>query len=328
MRRTILLDKNESPYPPSLSVLEIVRKYVTSINRYDLPELRTELVKALSDYVGLSEEFLEILPGSEAFSVYFGEVFRQMEYTLVYSSPTFMPAVENMILRGVRVIDIPLNKEFRIDVEAVLSNRGKNSAIYIVNPNNPTGNLVIGPGELKAILEVYDFVILDETYYEFSNVTYSHLIKHFPNLIIIRTFSKAFAIAGARIGYIIANPAVQKQLLKTRREFDVSVLSMAAALGALQDIEYMKRLVSRTIKLRDTVVRKLNDLEGVTAVNTLTNFILVKKDGFDSRSLYNELAKRDVYVKPLEGCLNQYVRVTVGTEEEMMIFKKLMEMLG
>ncbi len=328
MKEAVFLNRNESPYPPSPFALRMINRYAECVNRYDIPELRTKLVKALSDYVGLSEEFLEILPGSESFSVYFGEVFRQMNCTLIYLSPTFMPVVENMVLRGVRTVNIPLNEEFRIDVESVLRYRGQNSAIYIVNPNNPTGNAVLAHDELMSVLENFGFVILDETYYEFSNITYSHLIKRFPNLIIMRTFSKAFALAGARIGYMIADPTTRRQLLKTRRKFDVPVLSMAAALGALQDIAYMRSTVSRIIRLRNTIVKELNDLEGVTALNTLTNFILVKRNGFNSKQFYDELARRNVFVKPLEGRLSEYVRVTVGRKEEMLLFEKILESLG
>jgi len=316
----IILSRNECPFPPSDTVSLKIREYVHSLNRYEVPELSESLITKLSNYVGVDRKYIHLIPGSEAFFVYLREYMLLERLSFVFSSPTFIPAYEDLSIVGVNTYDIPLTKGFKLDFPRLKTFGDKGKALYIVNPNNPTGNQVIKCKQLPELLQRYRLVILDEAYFEFSSLTCKNLLRDYPSLIILRTFSKAFCLAGARIGYFLAHPELTKEIMRTARKYDISILSLAAALGALESIDYMNHIVEEIKRIKEYVVEELSRIKDVHVVNTLCNFILLKKKGYLSNMLSNELMKYGIMVMPLKGRLNEYVRVSIGTESDMREF--------
>ncbi len=316
----IILSRNECPFPPSNTVLPKIKKYVISLNRYEVPELSESLITKLSDYVGISEGYVHLVPGSEAFFVYLREYMLMEHLHFVFSSPTFVPAQEDLSVVGIKTYDIPLTKCFKLDYARLKSFGDKKKVLYIINPNNPTGNKVIGCKLIPRLLQHYKLVVLDEAYYEFSSLTCKNLVHEYPNIIILRTFSKAFCLAGARIGYFLAEPELTKAVMRTARKYDISILSLSAALGALESIDYMNHVVEKIKRIKEYVVEAISRISDIQVLDTLCNFILIKKEGYSSTRLSNELLKHGIMVKPLQGRLNEYVRVSIGTEKEMREF--------
>jgi len=315
--RLITLSRNECPFSPSPLVKKTVLDYLPYVNRYEVPGLLEKLVSAIANYVGVKPSYVQPLPGSEAFFVYTGEFMSLRNYTFVYSSPTFVPAVEDLKLRKVRIVDIPLKSDYTLDFNALTKVSGDKKVLYVVNPNNPTGNAVADCSSVAELLEKFEIVILDESYYEFSKITCSYLINKYENLAVLRTLSKAFCLAGARLGYLISRPKLRKEILSTRRSYDIPVLSLAAGLGALRDVEYMRDVVKKILKIKQEAIRDLIIIRGIEVVDTLTNFFLLKLRGLNSKELTDQLRKRGIDVKPLDGRLESYVRVSIGTENEM-----------
>ncbi len=323
----IVLSRNECPYPPSPKVLEYLGKYVKFVNRYEVPELTKELMMELSNYTSLPEGFIEVLPGSEALFIYMSEALRSLGLTLVYSSPTFIPAIEDLKMRGVQLKDVPLDEDYRLNIEEISKAGSRESILYIVNPNNPTGGKVLDCDVLPKLLRMYRAVILDESYYEFSDLTCADLLEEHDNLLILRTLSKAFCLAGARVGYVLGAAKLRNALLRTRRLYDVSLLSMAAAIGALKDLNYMRETVSKIKETKNWFIAEVRRIDGTEVINTLTNFVLINKKNYDSRTLANYFRRHGIDVKDLTGRLNKFVRVSIGTPGEMRTVVNLLKLV-
>ncbi len=314
----IRLNLNECPYPPPKEVIEAVCSAAKLLNRYYIKEFEEDLKERLSKYVGVPKECISLLPGSEAFFTYSANYFRLNGLKVLAPKPTFEPAIKDYVVRGVEVIRLLLKEDFSLDPNEVLNALGEGTVLYIPNPNNPTGNLLIDRSWIKEALERASYVVIDEAYYEFSGVTYVDLIKDYPNLLIIRTFSKAFAIAGARVGYVVGSEDSINEVLSIRRVFDIPITSLAAASAALDSIDYMRKYVNEVVSTRDWVVNELSKLEGVKVRNSLTNFILVGIEGVGGEELKKLLKSKGYLVRYLDDpLLKEYVRVSIGTKEEM-----------
>lgn len=183
--------------------------------------------------------------------------------------------------------------------------------VVIDDPNNPTGSPML-KGDLKLISELAEtvkgFLLIDETYFEFSGYTAASLIRDNPNIIISRSMSKAFSLAGFRLGYLVGSPEVIEALSKEYTPFDVPLPSLAAGVAALRDPSYVKTVVDVVKRNRDLMIKELRRL-GIRSYNSLTNFILVR----DSRDLRSLLLRRGIAIKTVgEGLY----RVSVGSEEQ------------
>lgn len=316
----IILCRNECPYKPSPLVKKYVNEYLDSINRYEITGLENKLINKLSEYTGINREYIYLVAGSEAFFVSLPWAMIKNKYKLVYSSPTFAPAIDDLRIWGIEVIDVPLTDNYLVDKETIIRKAGSKSILYIVRPNNPTGNEIITCKEIEELTNYFRAIIIDEAYYEYSGLTCIDLVKKYKNIIILRTFSKAFCLAGARLAYVIADPDIYQEFFGVRRKYDIPVLSLLAGLGAIEDLEYMKWVVNETLKIKKWVVEKLRELSNVYVIDTLTNFILVGKKNYDSEKLARVLEENRILVKKLSGRLKNYVRVSIGSFDEMKFF--------
>ncbi len=317
----IRLNLNECPYPPPRPVIDRVREVASLMNRYDYADLNESLINLLSGYVGIEPEYIKLLPGSESFMLYSALHFRSLGLYVVSPSPAFEPALIDFESAGVPVIRVPLDDDLLLNEELTLRFASKGGVLYVSNPNNPTGNLIVNEGFLREALEKFRYVIVDEAYFEFSGITFKDWISSYDNLIILRTLSKAFAIAGARLGYVLGRPQTLHEVLSKKRAFDIPITSIAAGIGALESLEIIREYVNNIVKIRENTVSSLNKIRGVKVRDSVTNFILVGMDGIQGKELHAKLMKRGIIVKPLtHEKLQEYVRVTIGTEDEMNYF--------
>ncbi|OYT37289.1 MAG: hypothetical protein B6U89_07550 [Desulfurococcales archaeon ex4484_58] len=320
----IVLSRNECPYPPSPLVREYIAKFLDRINRYEIPSLMDSIIDSLSSYVGVDRRYIYLLPGSEALFTSIPWMMIRYGYRFIYSSPTFTPAIDDLRVWDIEIIDVPLTSDFRVDLNNVLRYSG-DSILYIVNPNNPTGNKTIECSEVEDLATSFKAIVIDEAYYEYSGLTCKDLVLEYDNIAILRTLSKAFCLAGARLGYIICNPRLYKEFFGARRRYDISTLSLLAGLGALSDLDYMRKVVKNTLKVKKWVVSELEKLEDIEVIDTLTNFILVSKKNYDSHRLAKALKDKGVLVKELNDRMKQYIRVSIGTLDEMKFFVKVLK---
>ncbi len=316
------LDLNEVPFSPSPAVLRAVSEEAVRLNRYPEPELRRVLEERLAEYSRVSPDSVVVGCGADLilYYVFYSVALSGDEVVVPY--PAFFAYDKLFASLGLRVRRVQLREEgewWRLDTARLLEEIRRSEKLKLVvidNPNNPTGSLIVGrEGDAVEIVEEAArrgaLVVFDEAYYEFSGVTFAGLVDSYDNIVIVRTMSKAFALAGARIGYAIAPRNLASLLRKLLPPFPPR-LSLVAGLAALEDLDYSRRLVETVVRERERVRALLNSLPGVKAYASKTNFLLVRTP---VNNVVSQLYERGIAVRevPLG---DTWMRVSVGSREE------------
>ena len=319
----IKLGSNENPLGVSKKAVDAVKVNVNTIYQY--PESNLEdLKEKIADYVGVkasniivggdgADEILDILgktliePGDE-FIVHI-PTYTYYEFTL-------------KIYGGVPVYAKWDVNENKLDLKSVLDAISpKTKIIFLCTPNNPTGGL-IDKDDIKKVLENKDIlVVVDEAYFEFSEVDNVDLLSDYDNLLILRTFSKVFGLAGMRIGYAISNPQLIDYMHRVKPVFSLTKLSYVAALNTLDDKEYIKESIEIGIKSREYLYENMSKFDKIRVYPSKANYILidVRETGMTSEEFSKELLRKGIIVrdcKSFKGLDEYYIRVSVGTLKE------------
>ncbi|NOZ04509.1 MAG: histidinol-phosphate transaminase [FCB group bacterium] len=314
----IKLNQNESPWDWPIDFKQKVLKRLleTPWNRY--PDLiPNRLKKKLSELIDVSPQQIVVGKGSNEVLQALATVILRPGDEVCILAPTF--AVYRMLgeQRSAVITESVLDKEFRVDEEDLLRKSQRAKLTIIPNPNTPTGTLL--PLELidKMAAGADGVIVVDEAYVDFSGVTALSLLENHPNLVITRTFSKAFALAGFRMGYAVMAadlaPEVQKGLLP----FNMDIPSLLTAEILLDHAEWVQTRAGQIRKERDRLIARLNDLPGITAWPSHSNFFLLETP-FGPEKTFDFLLSRGILVRDVSGypgCENM-VRITVGTPEE------------
>jgi histidinol-phosphate aminotransferase len=221
---------------------------------------------------------------------------------------------------GGEAVRVPLGPGLEYEGEAIAAVRRQARApvTVVCSPNNPTGG-VLPLGDLARLCgEADGLVIVDEAYHEFSGQSAVPLLAEHPNLIVLRTFSKAMGVAGLRLGYLLGAPEVVREINKARLPYNLNFFSQAAALAVLEEAPAFGEVVGRLIAMRDRLARDLAALPGVRVFPSRANFILFELHGHDPRRVFEDLYARGVLVRDVTAYprLERCLRVSVGTEEE------------
>ena len=298
------LGSNENPYGPSPRAREALAS--VAMERYPEPE---ELLAGLSAYTGFPEEMILLGAGMDGVMDTLSRIFLEPGDTTFIPTPTFSYYEILTIMAAARPIFSPRGPQHElaeaVPVEAKMA--------FLCSPNNPTGN-VLSEKELRAILESTEAIIfLDEAYVEFARESQIHLVREYDNLIVGRTLSKAFGLAGMRLGYALAPPWIAEQYRRAAPPFyGISSASAAAGAAALSDLSFMRRSVERIVSERERLVREI----GCDA--SQANFLYLRteepSDQFVERFLSRGIIIRDC--RSFRGSGENQVRVTVGRPEE------------
>jgi histidinol-phosphate aminotransferase len=220
---------------------------------------------------------------------------------------------------GGRIREVLRKEDFSDDIDSLIEEGGKPEvrAVFLCSPNNPTGN-ILEKEEVISLLEKVDCaVIVDESYAEFSGETLVDLTEKYGNLIVIRTFSKAFCLAGVRIGYLVANKDTINLLNFMRPPNSVSTISLALAKLALENISYIVEGVKKVVSERERLQDELKSLPKVTVYPSKANFVLIRFNGISSSTVYDRLLKEGIVVRKLSGpMLENCLRITVRLRKD------------
>jgi histidinol-phosphate aminotransferase len=323
--RLVLLNSNENPYGPSPKVIEEIRASMPLLNRYPTDEDKEQVRNRLADYVGLGSENVVLGNGSDDLIDVVIRVFVETSDEVVIPTPTFsMYEILSGIAGG-----MPRRVQARPDMTwslgAVLdAMTNKTKMIFLGNPNNPTGKPV-DLGHLDELLRRDVIVVVDEAYVEFGARSVSSLVTEYENLVVLRTFSKVFGLAGLRLGYALCSRQVAKLVDRANLLYSVNVLALKAAGTALSDLSYAKEIQARIASGREYLYSRLKTVCGVDALPSVANFVLVNLagTGCTSKDVTGYLMSEGVVVRDcssIPGCGDKYVRVTVGTLEELELF--------
>jgi len=239
---------------------------------------------------------------------------------VVIPEPTFtLYALLTSILGG-EAVRVPLGPDLEYDAEAIASTRRHREASVTVvcSPNNPTGGVLARDAIARLCAEGDGLVVIDEAYHEFAGDTVVPLLDEHANLIVLRTFSKAMALAGLRVGYLLAHPDLVREIDKARLPYNVNFFSQMAALAALEERGTLDAHVARLVRLRETLMASLGGVPGVRAYPSRANFILVELEQAEPRAVFESLYAAGILVRDVSGYprLGRCLRLTVGTEEE------------
>ena len=209
---------------------------------------------------------------------------------------------------------------FGYDVDALLAARRASGApvTIVCSPNNPTGTS-LAPEDVERLCRESDgLVVIDEAYHEFAGRTVVPLLERHPNLVVLRTFSKAMALAGLRVGYLLASPELVREVDKARLPYNVNFFSQAAALAALEEKDALATSVHRLVAERERLLARLADVPGVRAFASDANFFLLECLSADPKAVFASMLRRGVLVRDVTSypMLDRCLRVSVGTEAE------------
>jgi histidinol-phosphate aminotransferase len=239
---------------------------------------------------------------------------------VVLPEPTFTLYALLASVLGGEVVSVPLGERFEYDADALL--RGRGTLTIACSPNNPTGT-ALDPADVSRLCRESDgLVVVDEAYHEFSGRSVVPLLAEHENLVVLRTFSKALALAGLRVGYLLAAPALVREIDKARLPYNVNFFSQLAALEVLEDPELVRSSVARLVRLRDGLHAALAALPGVVPVPSQANFILFELASADPKAVFEALYRDGVLVRDVTSYprLSRCLRVSVGSEEENALF--------
>ena len=308
----IKLASNENNFGPSPKVIAALNKAASCVNTYPYKDM--QLREAIGKYCGnYSADDVILGNGSDELIDLILKAFKGPLYTF---SPTFASYSIYARMLNEKYQDIPLNADFSFPLAEFIAGSKEAGIIFLCTPNNPTGT-ILSEKEITEVLDLGKPTVVDEAYFEFCGKTSLPLLKDYDNLIVTRTLAKAFGLAGLRIGYAVANPGTIKVLLKVKPPFNVNILAQEAALAALSDVPYMKGVVEKTIKERETLYRNIT--KRFTATPSYTNFILMNTAPLSAAEFYEKLLTAGFVVRQLgrfPGFSGEYCRITVGTPEQ------------
>jgi histidinol-phosphate aminotransferase len=329
LKNIVKMASNESPFSPSTSVLKALKAELLRLNRYpdgNCYYLRQELSKKLK----ISQKSLTLANGSDEIVVLTLMGFLKESEEVIIAEPTFLVYKIASSVQEATIRFVPL-KNYRYDLDGMLDAiTDKTKIIFIANPDNPTGSYVTEKELGKFLKNVPKnvIVVLDEAYREFvSTEDYPFktidMIGSHP-IIIMRTFSKIYALAGLRVGYAISNPSIADILNRVREPFNVNSLAQVGAVAALKEKRYIDEIKKIILEQKNYLYRELKRLN-VQFVESQTNFILLLFN-FPGIKLYEFLLEKGIIVRDMSGWgLKNCIRVTIGLPKENRLFIKYLE---
>ena len=328
-RKYLKLNTNESPFPPSAKAIALASEEAARLMLYSDPECK-ELSAKMAETLGVGTENVILTNGSDevlnfAFMAYCDEktpaVFPDITYGFykVFAAVNALPYVE-----------IPLLADFSMPLDALLSAKG---TLFIANPNAPTG-LLLPLSEIERLVKADPnrIVVVDEAYIDFGGESAVGLTKKYDNLLVTGTFSKSRSMAGARLGFGVASPALIADLHRIRystNPYNVNRMTAAAGIGALSDPEYFKDNCKKIMEARSFAAKELSAL-GFSMTDSAANFLFARHEKISGEALYLALREKGVLVRHFSGArIKEYNRITVGSMEEMQtlvrVIKEILE---
>jgi len=317
----VKINANENPYPPSPAAIKAINEFDCSRMRFYPDANAAEFKKAMAEFYNVNSENVFLGNGSDDVLALAFQAFFNSEKPIVYPDITYSFYPVWCRLFNIPYKNCPLDDNFRINIEDY---KEKNGGVVIPNPNAPTSL-----GESKEFIEKlmqYNkdcVVIIDEAYVDFGGYSAVELTKKYENLLITGTFSKSRSLAGMRIGYAIGSKtliSVLEAVKNSYNSYTVNSISMAAGTAAVKDREYFEKTVAKVIKTRDYVTDELRKL-GFTVLDSQTNFLFATYKGKNIKDYFEWLKTQRVFIRYFNlPKIDNYVRITIGTDEEMNVF--------
>jgi histidinol-phosphate aminotransferase len=315
----VKLNTNESPYPPSEGVIAAINAdEVEKLNLYPDPTCKA-LKEALASLYGVEKGNVFVSNGSDDILNFFFMAFCDgKEHPVKFPNISYGFYKVYADLYGVDYTTVPLNNDFSINIADYM---GNDTNVVIANPNAPTG-IALSLDEIEQIVTANPdrVVLIDEAYVDFGAESAIALTKKYKNLLVVCTYSKSRSMAGARLGFAIADAELIADLEKIKystNPYNINRLTMLAGIAAIKDNEYYAENCKKVMDTREYTVKKLDEL-GFEMTNSKANFIFAKSPDIGGEELYLALKQRGVLVRHFTTpVISEYNRITVGSREQM-----------
>ena len=320
-KNIVKINANENPYPPSPEAIKAINEFDCNRLRFYPDANALEFKKALAEFYGVSVENVFLGNGSDDVLALSFQAFFNSDKPIAYPDITYSFYPVWCRLFNIPYKNYPLDDNFRINPEDY---KEENGGVVIPNPNAPTS---LGEGRefIERIMEYNkdSVVIIDEAYVDFGGYSSVELTKKYENLLITGTFSKSRSLAGMRIGYAIGSKtliSVLEAVKNSYNSYTLNSVSMAAGTAAIKDRAYFESTVSRVIATRQRVAEELRAL-GFTVLNSQTNFLFATHNAISIKDYFEWLKAQKVFIRYFNlPRINNYVRITIGTDDEMNVF--------
>lgn len=326
----IKLNTNENPYPPSPKVIDAITGAANADLRLYPDPTCEGLVQAAADYYGLTAQQVFVGNGSDEILAFAFAAFFDPSKKLLFPDITYSFYKVYAKLYGLQTELIPLDEQFNIQVEAFHSDNG---GIIIPNPNAPTAQLL----PLESICKLLESnpnqaVIIDEAYIDFGGQSAVELIKDYPNLLVVQTLSKSRSLAGLRVGFAFGSEELIEGLNRIKNSFNsytLDRLALAGAVASLEDEAYFRETTAKVIATRERVTKQLVAI-GFKVTDSKANFVFISHKAIAAKDIFQQLRDKGVLVRYFDQPrIHEYLRVSIGTDEEMDAFiKALQEITG
>lgn len=313
----IKLNTNENPYPPSPRVFEAVRTALTGdkLRKYPQP-LGDSFREAAGRVLGVSPDSILIGNGSDDVLTILTRAFVPEGGRMASPTPSYSLYKSLADIQGAEFVTVPFTPEWSPPSPWPVQGA---HLTFLANPNSPSGT-ALRPEQVRAFAaEVGGPLVLDEAYGEFGEWTGVELIGQIPDLVVTRTFSKYYALAGVRFGFAVADPAVVRELVKVKDSYNCDVLSLAAATAAIEDQDYYSGVRAKMIATRGRMTVELTKL-GFVVTPSHANFLWCRRDDRPVKPIYEALKQRNILIRYMSyPGYGDGLRISVGTPEEVEI---------
>jgi histidinol-phosphate aminotransferase len=322
--KIVKLNTNENPYPPSPKAMEVLQNIDADLLRRYPDPFAHEFCQAVSDVLGVPTDWIIVGNGSDdILNVLVRACAEGHDRSVVYPMPTYVLYPTLAAMQPAAVIEIPYPENFQLPIAELVKANG--AITFIACPNAPSGHLVPLDDLRELARQVSGIVAIDEAYVDFAESSALPLVEEFENVIVLRTLSKGYALAGLRLGFGIANPKLLAGLFKVKDSYNIDAIAIAVGAAAMRDQEYLKACAAKVKISRAKLTIDLRNL-GFKVIESHGNFVLATPPLGNAEAIYLALKERGILVRYFkQPRLNDKLRITVGTDRQN---QELIEALG
>lgn len=313
--RIVKLNTNENPYPPSPKAVEALRTFDTDrLRKYPEPVSRP-VIDAAVEVFGCTPEEVIVGNGSDDILTILIRSFAGENDTIGWLDPSYSLYPVLTEIQNAKGLSVSLDEDFSLPAD--IADQAKECSLFFLTyPNAPTANTFCKDRIREFCSDFNGVVVIDEAYGDFAEENCLEIYREFDNVVVTRSFSKSYSLAGLRVGLAFANKTLIDGMKKVKDSYNVNALSQAMAAAALRDQDYFRETVAKIKATRSRTSEALKEL-GFTVLNSETNFIFAKPP-VDAAEYFEALKEHHIYIRYFKGeRTGKYVRITVGTDEEM-----------
>ena len=316
--QVVKLNTNENPYPPSPKVIDALQTITSEqLRRYPDP-WALEFCQAVSEILNVPTDWVIVGNGSDdLLNILVRACAEGSDRKVVYPTPTYVLYRTLTAMQSAHVVEIPYPTDYRLPITELLNTRA--AITFVASPNSPSGHAVPLHDLQELTQGASGIVVIDEAYVDFADASALSLVNAFENVIVLRTLSKGYSLAGLRLGFGIANPTLLAGLLKVKDSYNVDAIAIRLGAAAIRDQSYKDACVEKVKASRNQLTAELKKL-GFKVLNSQGNFVLATPPVNTAESLYVSLKQRGIFVRYFKHSgLEDKLRISVGTDAQNQI---------